>query len=155
MAKPKIYGSGNETFKGEFNFSYYVLEKDSSFLDWLGELLSKVFEIEDGEQQAKYIIERADDGKSDWIKDKIYVKNVRKMIDVHEKYFPKGITHPNTTQGRIDVFYGRDRVFLTIRTSREKRKEVADFVRKSKSWIKVKEVGKKKLPVYVKEMKSK
>jgi hypothetical protein len=31
--KPKIYATGNETLKGEFNISHYIFEKDNSFLD--------------------------------------------------------------------------------------------------------------------------
>ena len=56
--KPKIYATANETIKGEFNVSYYIIEKDKKFLDWLGELLVEVFEIENGESQAKLIIKR-------------------------------------------------------------------------------------------------
>lgn len=154
MDKGKIYATGNETLKGEFNISYYIFEKNPDFLDWLGKFLTEVFEIENGEQQAKYVFERIDDEKGNWIKDKIYIKNVKKMIDIHEKYFPQ---NPNSdaNQDRIDIFYGKNRIYLTIRTSRDKRDRAGSFMRKSKKWIKLKKVEEKKMPVYVKEIKSK
>jgi len=43
---------------GEFNISYYIFEKDNTFLDWLGKLLTEVFEIQDGEKLAEFIIKR-------------------------------------------------------------------------------------------------
>jgi len=87
---PKIYATGNETLKGEFNISYYIFEKDNSFLDWLGRLLTEVFELHDGEQQAKFVINRKDTEEEDWVEDEILTKEIDKMIDLHEKYENKG-----------------------------------------------------------------
>lgn len=141
--KPKIYATGNETLKGEFNISYYIFEKDETFLDWLSKLLVEVFEIQDGEQQAKFIIKRKDTEEGDWIEDETYIKEISKMIDLHEKYGDKG--------GRLDVFYGKNRVYVTLRKSKEIRKRFADFVQKTKEWIKVKEG--QELEVKIKENK--
>lgn len=138
--KPKIYATGNETLNGEFNISYYIFEKDQTFLDWLSKLLVEVFEIRDGEQQAKFIIKRKNDDEGKWIEDEVYIKEIIKMIDLHEKYQNK--------DERVDVFYGNNRVYVTLRKSKEIRKKFADFVRKTKDWIKVKEI--QELPVYAK-----
>jgi hypothetical protein len=138
MSKPKIYASGNETLKGEFNVSYYIFQKDESFLDWLAKLLIEVIEIEDGEWQAKFIIDREEDAQGGLVEKGIYQKNVNKMVDVHEKYFNKG--------QRVDVFYGKERVYVTLRKSREIRKKFAQFVLKTKEWIAAKQV--QELPAY-------
>lgn len=139
--KPKIYATGNETLKGEFNISYYIFEKDNSFLDWLSKLLTQVFEIRNGEQQAKFIIKRKDTEEDNLVKDEIYIKEISKMIDLHEKYENKG--------QRVDVFYGQNRIYVTLRKSREIRKKFAHFVKKTKDWIEVKEV--QEMPIYVKK----
>jgi len=60
---------------GEFNISYYIFEKDNTFLDWLGKLLTEVFEIQDGEKLAEFIIKRKDTDEEDWIE----VKEVKKI----------------------------------------------------------------------------
>lgn len=139
--KPKIYATGNETLKGEFNISYYIFEKDKTFLDWLSKLLVEVFEIQDRDEQAKFIIKRKDTEEGDWIEDKIFIKEINKMIDLHEEYENKG--------ERVDVFYGKNRVYVTLRKSRKIRKKFADFVRKTKDWIKIKQI--QDVPVYVKK----
>lgn len=125
--KKKIYATGNETIKGEFNVSYYIFEKDESFLEWLGKLLVEVLGIERGEEQAKFIIGIAGDGEEIFNE-----KNLDKMIDIHEKYEKKG--------DRVDVFYGKNRVYVTLRKSREIRKKFADFVKKTRRWIEQKEI---------------
>ena len=137
--KPKIYATGNETIKGENNISYYVFEKDNSFLDWLTKLLREVFEIQDAEQQVKFFIKRKEDEGGNWIEDEIYLKDIGKMIDLHEKYSNK--------VDRIDVFYGKERVYVTLRKSGEIKRKFSKFVLKTKDWIKVKEVL--ELPVYI------
>lgn len=149
MGNPKIYATGNETLKGEFNISYYIFEKDINFLDWLGRLLTEVFEIENGEQQAKYIINTIENDDEEIVEEKIYIKNVKKMVDIHEKYFSKGII--DNTGDRIDVFYGKDRIYVTLRTSRKTRKKFGTFVRKTRDWVNIEEI--QKIPVYVSERK--
>jgi nucleoid-associated protein YejK len=87
-------------------------------------LLVEVFEIKDGEQKVKFIIKRKDADKRNWIEDEIYIKSISKMIDLHETYGNKG--------ERIDIFYGKDRVYVSLRKSKEARKKFANFVQKTK-----------------------
>jgi hypothetical protein len=138
MAKPKIYLTGNETLKGEYNISHYVFEKDDSFLDWLAQLLVEVFEMPQGEQRAKFIFKTKEDEEGKWIKDEIYAKEIKKMIDIYEKY--------SNNLGQIDVFYGKNRVYMALRKSREIREKFSRFVFKTRDWIKIKEI--KELPIY-------
>ena len=143
MTKPRIYAAENENIRGENNVSYYVFEKDNSFLDWLSKLLEEVLEIEGGEQEAKFVIREEEDEKG-YIRKNIYLKEIDKMIDLHEKYTN---TSYKNKGNRVDVFYGKDRVYVTLRKSKEARKKFADFVLKTKDWIKAREV--KELPIYV------
>ena len=140
--KAKIYATGNETIEGRFNISYYVLEKDSNFLDWLGKLLVQVFEIENGENIAKFIKEEKCDIEED--KQGIYIKDITKMIDVRESY-------SNKIGDRVDLFYGMKRVYVTLRKSHDIKKKLAKFMMKSRDWIKYEEV--KKVPIYTKYTK--
>lgn len=66
MKKSKIYATGNETLKGEFNISYYILEKDDKFFDWLALLLKDVLEIE-YPVSAKFWIINNEDGSEELI----------------------------------------------------------------------------------------
>jgi hypothetical protein len=141
MPEPKIYATGNSTLRGEFNISYYIFEKDASFLDWLSMLLVQVLDINNGEEQAKFIIKREDTDGADYVETEVYAKDINKMIDLHEKYENKG--------ERIDIFYGKDRVYVTLQKSKEIRKKFSEFVRKTKDWIEVKE--RSEIPAYAGE----
>jgi hypothetical protein len=134
--KAKIYATGNENIKNA-NISYYVLEKDKYFLDWLSKLLRNILDLDS--EKAKFILIPGDTNKSN-SQDKIYEKEVKKMIDIHEKY--------GEGNERADIFYGKNKVFLTIRTSKDKRKKLSDFIRKTKSWVNIKKT--KKVPDYAK-----
>ena len=125
MNKSKIYGAGNETIKGEFNISYYILEKDEKFLDWLALLLKEVLEIE-YPASAKFWILNNEDGSEELIP-----KDINKFFDYHERYSNKG--------ERVDIFYGEKRVFVVLRKSREIREKFASFLLKTREWIKVDE----------------
>jgi len=137
MSKPKIFATGNEIIKGKFNISYYVIEKDKNFLNWLGSLLDNVLEVSNGEHKAKFITKESQD------KYEVYAKEINKMIDIHEHYENKG--------NRVDLFYGNKRVYLTFRKSEETRKKFAKFIYKTKDWIKIAE--KQEMPQYVKKIK--
>ena len=80
MSKPKIYATGNENIKGESNISYYIFEKEANFLDWLSKLLVEVLEIQNGEEQAKYVIKRKETDKGEWLEDEIYFKEIKNPI---------------------------------------------------------------------------
>lgn len=138
---PTIYSTGNESIKGEFNVSYYIFEKDQSFLDWLSKLLIEVFDMTNGEEKAKFIMKHPE---NDLASEEFYAKEINKMIDLHEKYENKG--------ERVDIFYGKDRVYVTLRKSKEIRKKFSQFVLKTKDWVKMKKV--QKMPVHVKKQNS-
>lgn len=139
MVKSKIYATGNESLSGEFNISYYIFEKDDKFLNWLGKLLVEVMGMEDGDKAAKFVSMEGEPGD-----DVFYAKEIDKMIDVHESYKPGKITIKNGD--RVDLFYGSKRVYLTLRKSKGAREKLADFILKSREWIKIEEV--EALPVY-------
>ncbi len=145
MDKPKIYATGNENLTGEFNISYYIVEKDENFLEWLGDLLIEVMEIKDGKDRAKLIINNKEDETGAFIGHEIYVKEISKMNDLHEHYSGKDLN-------RIDIFYGKNRAYITLRKSKETREKFAKFMLKTKEWIKVIEA--KELPVYAKKLEN-
>lgn len=128
MSKPKIYATGNETIKGGYNVSYYIFEEDNSFLEWFGELLEEVLDIGEGKQKAKFNTQTIE-GEGEEL-EKFSEKEINKMIDVHEKYENKG--------ERADVFYGKEKVYVTLRKSKEIRAKFAKFVEKNKNWVEVK-----------------
>lgn len=139
MDNPKIFATGNENLSGDFNISYYIIEKEEKFFDWLDKLLSIALKSEKKES-SKYIHRNIEDDQGSVIGEEVYLKNISKMIDVHEHY-------GNTN--RIDLYYGKDRVFMTFRKSKEIRREITEFISKTKDWINVKET--KELPVYAGE----
>jgi hypothetical protein len=138
--KSKIYATGNETLEGKFNLSYYVLEKNSKFLDWLGKLLIEVLEIENGENIARFI-QKEDEEECKQI---VYIKDINKMVDVRE-------TYANKKGDRVDLFYGLKRVYVTLRKSFDVKDRFAWFMIKSREWIKIEET--EKVPVYLKYAK--
>ncbi len=135
---PKIYATGNIRLQGDFNISYYILEKDHSFLDWLYKLLNEVLDIKNN---PKVIIKEPEQKDNDeWSDQEVYIKEISKMIDIHEKY-------ENKKGDRVDLFYGKDRVYLTLRKSEEMREKFAAFVKKTKDWIVIEKI--KDIPNYV------
>ncbi len=136
----KIYATGNENL-GDFNISYYIVEKSSDFLDWLSKLLKEVLDFKGDIKTIEEFLGDDDQGIPQY---KYYLKDIKKMIDVHEKY------GDGSDENRIDVFYGKKRVFLVFRKNKEMRKKFARFVMKTKDWIEVEEYKGKKLslPAY-------
>ena len=137
MTKPKIYATGNENLSGDFNISYYIIEKDDNFLEWLGTLLKEVlirnldvpkvkkdklfFSLDNKARKAtgthytrddivKFIVKETNDEHENPTGKEIYLKDIRKMIDLHEHYGNKG--------DGVDLFYGKDRVYVTFRKSK-------------------------------------
>src|SRR3989344_873019 len=143
MVNPKIYATGNENIRGDFNISYYIVEKDDNFLDWLEDLLKQVLKIEGRKPSAKFVYKSKEDSEGNIIGEEIYAKDIKKMIDLHEHYDNK--------LDRIDLFYGKDRVYVTFRKSRESRKRFARFMEKTKEWIVIKEIP--KMPLYVNKIR--
>lgn len=142
--KALIYATGNEIIRGEYNVSYYIFEKDIGFLNWLGKLLEDVLEIKGGRKMAMFIVKEKYDENDNPIGSEIYAKDIKKMADLHEHFENKG--------ERVDVFYGKERVYLTFRKSRDARKKFADFVLKTRDWVEVREIS--KMPVYASERRN-
>ncbi|MEI6731305.1 MAG: hypothetical protein WCK90_01360 [archaeon] len=123
MDKLTIYATGNENLSGSYNTSYYIVGKNEAFLKWLGDLLVGVLGIEGGRERAKYYKLSEEDMENPVAKD------IKKMIDLHEYYEKKG--------ERVDLFYGKDRVYITFRKSKETRKKFADFMLKTAEKVKI------------------
>ena len=140
MNNPKIYATGNENLNGDFNISYYIIEKDEKFLEWLNRLLIEVLDIKEEDKNAKVIQKIAYDNSGREVTE-IYLKDINKMVDVNEHYGNK--------IDRVDVFYGQNRVYLTFRKSKETRKKFADFLLKTKDWIVIEK--RPNFPIYIGE----
>jgi hypothetical protein len=123
MNKLTIYATGNERVTGDYNVSYYIVEKSDLFFDFLGRLLNEVVGMDDGSKKAHFFIKLIDS------EEELTKKDINKLTDAHEKYESKG--------NRVDVFYGKERVFITFRKSREAREKFSEFVKKNAEWIKV------------------
>ena len=140
----KIYSVGNQNLSGEYSYSYCVLEKDKKFLDWLGELLLQVLKLDYGKNNAKYVtIEPYCENK---FEEETYLKEIKKMVDIHEVYL-------NKLGDRIDLFYGNKKVYLTLRSSKEVRKAFGKFVDKTRKGIKITS-KKSHMSSYLKKVKS-
>ena len=63
----------------------------------MGELLNKIFESNNPQNEAKFIFKEIKDENGLVIQIEIYAKEIKKMIDVHEKYFSK--------KNRLNLFY--------------------------------------------------
>ena len=72
MITPKIYATGNRNLSEEVNVSYYIVEKDANFLDWLEKLVKEVLEIKDERHSVKYVYK--------YLKDEDYFLRVQKIF---------------------------------------------------------------------------
>jgi len=89
MNKLKILGIGNEG-----GFSYLIIEKNKFFFELMEKWIKKSFPKE-------YLFEfSTHDGKK---------KNIKNYEDKHEYYYVKGT--------RLDAFFGKNKIFLTMHTS--------------------------------------
>ena len=115
MRKMKVLGMGNED-----NFNYLIIKKSEGFFEWFNELLVEAFG--GAENDVMYCESRDKDGKI--INEK---RDVNDETDTHEYY-------PTNDGIRVDVFYGKEKVFLTFNCSLDKRgkfmkklEEISDF----------------------------
>jgi|TARA_Y100000310_G_C20134621_1_gene557418 hypothetical protein len=129
MKKIKIYGAGNE---GKFN--YVIISRNKDFFSWLSKLLFKSFKIKDAEFY-EFV-----NKKDEWITRKKQLKN---FIDRHESYLPKG--------SRIDIFYGKEKIFLVLNTSLRERRKFMKNLNELSIWVKPPKTKQKK--DYIKKMK--
>ena len=107
-SKIKLYGLGNED-----NFSYYTFEKTKKAHKVLESLFKKIFDI--NWSLIKEVI------YGDKEKTKLIKVDISKNADFHEK-IQEGLSH-KIEENRIDVFYGKDKMFLVIHCPISKRKE--------------------------------
>jgi hypothetical protein len=114
MKKVKILGVGNQ---GKFN--YLILEKNNDFLKWLSAILLTGLGINDDVMYYEYV------NKSKRIRRK---KNIMRMIDEHESY--------QDEKSMVEVFYGKNKVFMSIYTSLENRKKLMDELYHLSVWKK-------------------
>lgn len=109
MKKVKILGIGNE---GKFN--YIIVRKQENFFEWLGKVMYNSFEAMPDVDKEEYI------NKND--KFVFKKKDIRKYIDKHESFEAEG--------ARIDIFYGKENVFISIIASLKNRKKLMDNLEK-------------------------
>ena len=118
MLKARIIGMGNEC-----NFNYVIVRKNKDFFKWLSTLLKDSFDISYGVEYE----EPHEDKNGGWINRK---KQIRYFVDKNETYRDK--------KSRIDIFYGKDKVFITINTSLSKRRKFIENLKKISIWKKTK-----------------
>ncbi|VVB84011.1 Uncharacterised protein [uncultured archaeon] len=85
MVKLKLYGIGNED-----NFSYYLFDKKQEIFDILIKLFLLEFDI-------YWLSHSSNENKR---------INIEKYTDVHKSYVSEKL--------RIDFFYGKERIYLTL-----------------------------------------
>jgi hypothetical protein len=101
--KMKILGIGNS-----HEFNYLIIKKEEGFFEWLNELLVRSFgaispdivyyeEIKKGEKMVSV------------------KKDIKKIVDIHEFY-------DSDAGVRVDLFFGKNKVFMTFCCSPERRK---------------------------------
>ena len=146
MEKSKIFAEGNLNLPPGCNVSYYIVEKDKNFLRWLDKLLVEVLDFNLGEESASVVVKNVEDKDGVIVGREVYGNEIDKMIDLHEKYEDRG------NSNRVDVFYGKSRVFLTLIKSKYAREKMGKFLLETREWVKVEEVPAKKMPGYVGKM---
>ena len=103
VKKMTVLAMGNQE-----KYNYFIIKKEEGFLEWLSKVYSEsgegisddVFLYEEVTSYGKTVMERID---------------VMKLEDVHQAY--------STSNGRLDVFYGVEKIFLTLYASLEDRKK--------------------------------
>lgn len=123
MKKVRVIGVGNE---GRYN--YIIVRKNKDFFKWLAELLGSNFGVDDVEN---YGYEQ--DKRGRWINRK---KNINHFVDKHEGRYEGYSGHKDNS--RIDVFYGKNDVFIVIDMSLQKRKKFMKKLNEISIWIKPK-----------------
>lgn len=102
MKKQKILGLGNH---GTFN--WILVKKDSNFFEWLNKVLTESFGQISPDISFYDLIKKNE-------KMVTKKKKIDDYTDIHEHYDAED-------DARIDLFYGKNKIFLTIMTSLENR----------------------------------
>ena len=114
MMKTKIVAVGNQE-----NFNYIIVNKNKTFFEWLAKLLWDSFEIGDVEIYESYTKNKKLTTRK---------KQIKNYIDIHESYDNGNIN--------LNVFYGKDKVFITFNASLEQRRRFIKNLDKSSNWAK-------------------
>ena len=105
MKKACIYEIGNQG-----KFSYLVIKKEGHLLKWIDKLLYDSFGHLGDIDKEEYL-----DSKGDLV---IKNKTIHSFVDKHETFI--------NANARIDIYYGKNKVFVTIITTLENRKNLMD-----------------------------
>jgi len=103
-----MYGIGNQN-----KFSYYIFEKSQKSFETLAKLFCKLL----GSSWDIYTEEHHGRNTSK----KIFVKN---LIDKHDT------TYTASGKNRLDLFYGKNKMFISIHCPEKKRIEINEALRK-------------------------
>ena len=121
--KIKILGIGNKE-----KYNYIIIKKNKHFFKWLYNILQNAFDYVPDLDKEEYI-----DKNNKFISKK---KNITNYFDKHESH--------EFNNARIDIFYGKEKIFLTIITSLKNRKKIMDNLEKYSEFIKPKRINLRK-----------
>lgn len=113
MEKVRITGIGNQD---EFNF--LIAEKNKDFFEWLGKVMYNSFEA------MPDVVTYLDD-EDNYEKEK--KKKIENYTDWHESFEAEG--------ARIDIFYGKEKVFITVITSLKNREKLMGNLEKYSEFV--------------------
>lgn len=100
-------------------YHFFVVNKDRWFLEWLDQFLEKLGVSSSGESKSRKII--TEEGPD------VEFRALGKLVDKHDSYVHKGI--------RVDVFYGHDKVSITVNAPEEAWNLVKEFLDKTTEWL--------------------
>jgi hypothetical protein len=101
--KFKIYGIGNEK-----RFSYYVVDKFRKVVEFFNKSFKEIFNVNYS------LIEESCDTK-------LFDRFPEKKVDMHESI--GGLGNNINSSPRVDLFYGKERIYLTIYSEWDLRKK--------------------------------
>lgn len=122
--KTKIVGMGNEE-----DINFIIVYKNKYFFEWLAEFMLKSFGMSNYN-----VIGESECRRGDWIDKKKQIKN---FTDRHEIYKNKN--------ARVDVFYGKRKVFIMINTPLKNKKKFGEVLGKISIWKKCKPANSRSL----------
>ncbi|MBI2583302.1 MAG: hypothetical protein HYW25_01420 [Candidatus Aenigmarchaeota archaeon] len=124
IPKATILGAGNADA-----FNYLIVRKNKHFFPWLKTFFEMAFGY-GGMVDVKY-----SDYKEGEDIDTVE-KKVEDFVDRHESYTGATREHIHQTGTRIDIFYGKDKVFIVILTNPENRQRFLKVLKKISVWKK-------------------
>ena len=104
MKKIKLIGIGNQD-----KYNFIIVEKSPDFFNWIGNLLYPTF----GKGLPDFTYLERVDNEGEVIREN---KNINDYTDYHENLF--------SNKDRVDVFYGKSKIFITIYTDLSKREKL-------------------------------